>query len=258
MSMKCELTGKSFQTGNNVSHAKNRTKRRFLPNLQKITFISEKLGQKIQLKVAASTIRTVEKKGGLDDFLVSTPNSKLPEKAKKLKQIADKFGIEFFCSAFYPEAIQFLEKLKVKRYKIGSRTCLQKDPFSSETLHAKSNTRKPVIISMGMGGNKKNIEKIFSKNIKTFCYCISEYPTKINQINWKDAVKYDGFSDHTLGITAPIIFAILKKQQNSKNIIIEKHVKLSNSKGPDASSSIDTTELSQLVLSIRQLEKLKI
>ncbi len=86
MTMKCELTGKSFQTGNNVSNAKNRTKRRFLPNIKKITFISEKLGQKIQLKVAASTIRTVEKKGGLDDFLVSTPNSKLPEKAKKLKK----------------------------------------------------------------------------------------------------------------------------------------------------------------------------
>ena len=86
MTMKCELTGKTFQTGNNVSHAKNRTKRRFLPNLQKITFISEKLGQKIQLKVAASTIRTVEKKGGLDDFLIKTPNSKLPEKAKKLKK----------------------------------------------------------------------------------------------------------------------------------------------------------------------------
>ena len=86
MAMRCELTGKSPQTGNNVSHAKNRTKRRFLPNLQNITFISEKLGQKIQLKVATSTIRTVEKKGGLDDFLVSTPNSKLPEKAKKLKK----------------------------------------------------------------------------------------------------------------------------------------------------------------------------
>jgi len=84
--MKCELTGKTFQTGNNVSHAKNRTKRRFLPNLQNISFISEKLGQKIQLKVATSTIRTVEKKGGLDDFLISTPNSKLPEKAKKLKK----------------------------------------------------------------------------------------------------------------------------------------------------------------------------
>ena len=86
MSRQCELSGKGVMTGNNVSHAKNRTKRRFLPNLQNITFISEKLGQKIQLKVAASTIRTVEKKGGLDDFLVSTPNSKLPEKAKKLKK----------------------------------------------------------------------------------------------------------------------------------------------------------------------------
>ena len=86
MSLRCQLTGKSYLNGNNVSHAKNRTKRRFLPNLQKVTFLSEKLGQKIQLKVAASTIRTVEKKGGLDDFLVSTPNSKLPEKAKKLKK----------------------------------------------------------------------------------------------------------------------------------------------------------------------------
>ena len=86
MTMKCELTGKSFQTGNNVSHAKNRTKRRFLPNLQSISFLSDKLGRKIQLKVAVSTIRTVEKKGGLDDFLMNTPNSKLPDKAKKIKK----------------------------------------------------------------------------------------------------------------------------------------------------------------------------
>ena len=60
MSMRCELTGKSFQTGNNVSHAKNRTKRRFKPNLQNITFVSEVLEQKFQLKVAVNTIRTVE------------------------------------------------------------------------------------------------------------------------------------------------------------------------------------------------------
>ena len=86
MSSRCQLTGKGYLNGNNVSHAKNRTKRRFLPNLQKITFISEKLEKAFQLKVASSTIRTVEKKGGLDDFLVSTPNSKLPEKAKKLKK----------------------------------------------------------------------------------------------------------------------------------------------------------------------------
>ena len=86
MTKKCELTGKTYKSGNNVSHAKNRTKRRFLPNLQKITFISEKLGKKIQLKVAASAIRTVEKKGGLDEFLINTPNSKLASKAKKIKK----------------------------------------------------------------------------------------------------------------------------------------------------------------------------
>tara|TARA_Y100000741_G_scaffold47224_1_gene32600 strand:- start:215 stop:496 length:282 start_codon:yes stop_codon:yes gene_type:complete len=86
MSTKCELTGKTFQTGNNVSHAKNRTKRRFLPNLQNISFLSNVLGKKIQFKVATSTIRTVEKKGGLDEFLISTPNSKLADKAKKIKK----------------------------------------------------------------------------------------------------------------------------------------------------------------------------
>ena len=180
------------------------------------------------------------------------------EKAKKLKQIADKTGIEFFCSAFYPEAIELLEKLKVKRYKIASRTCLLKDPFSLVTLKEKSNTMKPIIISMGMGGNKKQIENIFSKNKKTFCYCISEYPTKITKIDWKKAIKYDGFSDHTLGITSSLIFTMLKKQHNAKNILIEKHVKLSNSKGPDASSSIDTKELANLVSAVRKIEKVKL
>ena len=86
MSMKCQLTGKTFQSGNNVSHAKNRTRRRFLPNLQSITFISEKLGRSIRLRVAASTIRTVEKKGGLDDYLLSASNTKLPPEALKIKK----------------------------------------------------------------------------------------------------------------------------------------------------------------------------
>ena len=86
MTKKCELTGKTYKSGNNVSHAKNRTKRRFLPNLQKITFISERLGQKIQFKVAASTIRTVEKKGGLDEFLLNTSNNKLQPEAIKIKK----------------------------------------------------------------------------------------------------------------------------------------------------------------------------
>ena len=87
MSMKCELTGKKYQSGNNVSHARNRTKRRFLPNLQNISFLSEKLGKKIQLRVATSTIRTVEKKGGFDEFLINTSNTKLPPKVLKLKKL---------------------------------------------------------------------------------------------------------------------------------------------------------------------------
>ena len=86
MSMKCQLTGKTFQSGNNVSHAKNRTKRRFLPNLQNISFISDKLGKSIQLKVAVSAIRTVEKKGGLDEYLLKTSNTKLPMEALKIKK----------------------------------------------------------------------------------------------------------------------------------------------------------------------------
>ena len=86
MSMKCQLTGKTFQSGNNVSHAKNRTRRRFLPNLQNITFISEKLGRSIRLKVATSAIRTVEKKGGLDEYLLSASNTELPPEALKIKK----------------------------------------------------------------------------------------------------------------------------------------------------------------------------
>ena len=86
MSIRCQLSGKRYLNGNNVSHAKNRTKRRFLPNLQKITFISEKLGRRLHLKVAVSTIRTVEKKGGLDDYLLQTSNIKLSAQALKLKK----------------------------------------------------------------------------------------------------------------------------------------------------------------------------
>ena len=108
-----------------------------------------------------------------------------------------------------------------------------------------------------MGGDRKKIKKIFNNNKTTFCYCISEYPTKLEKIDWNNAVKYDGFSDHTLGITAPLIFAFLKKQHKTKNIIIEKHVKLINSKGPDSSSSITTKELSDLITGIRQIEKIK-
>ena len=85
MSRVCELSGKKVMTGNNVSKANNRTKRRFLPNLQKSSMHSSILDKTLQFRVAASTIRTVEKKGGLDEFLLNSSNLHLTEKAKKLK-----------------------------------------------------------------------------------------------------------------------------------------------------------------------------
>ena len=80
-----------------------------------------------------------------------------------------------------------------------------------DTLKIKAKTKKPIIISMGEGGNKSLIKKNFSKNKTTFCYCISEYPTPINKINWKEAMKYDGFSDHTLGNHSSNNFFYIKK-----------------------------------------------
>ena len=95
------------------------------------------------------------------------------KKAEQIKKFADKFGIEFFCSAFYPEAINFLESLKVKRYKVASRTCTLRDPYSLETIRAEAKTKKPIIISMGEGGDRPFLKKNFNKNKITFCYCIS-------------------------------------------------------------------------------------
>ena len=86
MSRVCDLSGKSVMTGNNVSKANNRTRRRFLPNLQKCSMHSSILGKTLQFRVAASTIRTVEKNGGIDSFLLSANKSSLPLKAQKLRQ----------------------------------------------------------------------------------------------------------------------------------------------------------------------------
>ena len=180
------------------------------------------------------------------------------KKIKILKKYSDEIGIEFFCSAFYPEAVDFLESINVKKYKVASRTCIFKDPFSKETLEKKANTKKPIIISMGMGGDRKKIERIFSSNKTIFCYCISDYPLEFKKINWNEAKKFEGFSDHTIGITAPLIFAVMKKEKNAKHILIEKHVKLKESIGPDAETSIDTDELAQLVNHIKIIKKLKI
>ena len=85
MSKRCELTGKSPLKGHNVSHAKNKTKRRFLPNLKKVTFRSDILKKDIKLSVANAALRTVDFKGGIDKFLLSAKNAKLSKKVRKIK-----------------------------------------------------------------------------------------------------------------------------------------------------------------------------
>lgn len=91
MSRSCELTGKGVQSGNNVSHANNKTRRRFLPNLANVTLISETLNQNVRLRVSANALRSVEHRGGLDAFLVKADAAELSQKARLLKkQIAKK------------------------------------------------------------------------------------------------------------------------------------------------------------------------
>jgi large subunit ribosomal protein L28 len=90
MSRVCELTGKATQVGHNVSHANNKTKRRWLPNLQNVTFLSEALGVSVTFRVATNGARSVEHAGGLDKWLLKTNNSKLSLKAQRLKRQVSK------------------------------------------------------------------------------------------------------------------------------------------------------------------------
>jgi large subunit ribosomal protein L28 len=86
MARKCEITGKGVQTGNNVSHANNKTRRRFMPNLQLTSLLSDTLGFAVRLRLSTQAIRTVEHNGGIDAFLMSMPLSKLPIPAQRLKK----------------------------------------------------------------------------------------------------------------------------------------------------------------------------
>ncbi len=86
MAKKCSLTGKGPQSGNNVSHSNRKTRRRFMPNIQPVSFLSEALGQKVKLRVTPSTIRTVEHNGGLDNYLLTTSSLKLTPEAVALKK----------------------------------------------------------------------------------------------------------------------------------------------------------------------------
>ncbi|MPZ08824.1 MAG: 50S ribosomal protein L28 [Kiloniellaceae bacterium] len=86
MARRCDFTGKGVQSGNNVSHANNKSRRRFLPNLQDVSLMSDALGTTVQMRLSTRAIRSVEKRGGIDAFLLSTPAAKLGTKAREMRR----------------------------------------------------------------------------------------------------------------------------------------------------------------------------
>ena len=86
MARRCELTGKGVQSGNNVSHSNHKTRRRFLPNVRHVKLISEALGRTVRLRISNSALRSVEHKGGFDNFLLKQSDDRLSGAALKLKR----------------------------------------------------------------------------------------------------------------------------------------------------------------------------
>lgn len=87
MSRRCELTGKGPMVGHHVSHANNKKKRVFRPNLQTVSLASEALGQKVKLRISMNALRSVDRSGGLDPFLLKAKNDLLSDRALKLKRL---------------------------------------------------------------------------------------------------------------------------------------------------------------------------
>lgn len=143
MPRSCELTGLGILTGNKVSHSKRKTRRKFLPNLQQITLFSEALGQSFRLKIAIRTLRTVDFKGGLDGFLLSSQPRKLTPSARvlrsKIQNALDKAGKE-------PE--QKIVKSKVKESDIPKKRITKKlkakEASEKETKKAEVKTKAKV------------------------------------------------------------------------------------------------------------------
>lgn len=175
--------------------------------------------------------------------------------AAELKKYADKIGIKWFCSVFNPDAVDFLETLNVPLYKIASRTSTLNDKFALETIQKVGITKKMTFVSMGEGGDKDKISELFHPEDLRFTYCISKYPTDDKDINWNEILNYDFFSDHTRGITIPIVYAIMKKT-SSNEIFIEKHTRFEDSKGPDAAFAITYDELKELSYHLKRIESL--
>jgi large subunit ribosomal protein L28 len=99
MARRCAVTGKGVQTGNNVSHANNKTRRRYLPNLQVTSLFSEALGRNVRFRVSTNGLRTIEHKGGLDSYLVDATSTELGRDMRSLKKQVEKVVADRAASA---------------------------------------------------------------------------------------------------------------------------------------------------------------
>ena len=245
---------------------KNRSKLKIIAEIGSNWNGEIKIGKKVikQLKNSGADAVKFQMWRAEDLYDLSHPNwteikkSELTCKhAQEFKKYADEIGIDCFWSVFYPEAVNCLEKLGVKYYKIASRTSALMDKNSKETMIAIAKTKKPVIISMGFGGDRIKIRNIFKNNKKYWLYCISNYPTKIKEIDFGMIKKYDGFSDHTENSLAPLLYAIKSKQQN-KLKFLEKHVSIDESMGPDKPFSMNIVDFKKMINNIKTVLELNV
>ena len=156
---------------------------------------------------------------------------------KLLFNACKKNNIEFMASVFDTSRIEWLEELKIKRYKIASRSI-----YDTELISALIKTDKPLIASLGWW-KESHLPSIKNNSTVDFLYCISEYPTALEKINFKKISfdKYSGFSDHTIGNDASMIAL----SRGAK--IIERHFTLDRQMyGPDHECSMTPNELSEL------------
>jgi sialic acid synthase SpsE len=106
-----------------------------------------------------------------------------------------------------------------------------------------------------MNANVDKLKHIFRKNKKYFLYCVARYPTKMNQVNFTTMKKFDGFSDHTEGFLAPIMFAS-NFRNSKKTLFYEKHVSITESKGPDKSFAMSMNDFGQLISEFNKIKYL--
>ncbi|MDC0156191.1 N-acetylneuraminate synthase family protein [Verrucomicrobia bacterium] len=160
------------------------------------------------------------------------------EEMESLFELCQRIGIEFMSSAFDPERVRWLEEMGVKRHKMASRSI--SDQNLSESLQK---TGKPLLVSLGYW-EKEGVPEISSSGGVRFLHCISEYPTTPEKVRLESidfSGKVEGFSDHTLGISASM--AALSRGAT----VIEKHFTMDKEMdGPDHSCSITPAELQQL------------